>query len=83
MPQTPEQTAQDLALDYQQTFASDHGKRVLADLATRFRENDPAFVSGLEHWQPAYRDGAKSVIKFIRHQLAQTPNVPILPVVKK
>jgi hypothetical protein len=82
-PTPPEQAARDLAQDYIHTFASDAGKRVLADLAHRFREEDPSFVPNLEPWQPAYRDGAKSVIKFIRHQLNTTPNTNLTPTVKK
>lgn len=78
-----EQAARDLAADYAMTFHSPHGKRVLEDLAARFREADPSFVPGLESWQPAYRDGAKSVIKFIRHQLQIEPNTQLTPQTKK
>lgn len=78
-----EQAARDLASDYAMTFHSPHGKRVLEDLATRFREADPSFIPGLEPWQPAYRDGAKSVVKFIRHQLQIDPNTQITPTAKK
>jgi hypothetical protein len=78
-----EQHARDLALDYAVTFGSDAGKRVLADLANRCREDDPSFIPGLESWMPAYRDGAKSVVKYIRLQLSQQPNTQLTPTIKK
>jgi hypothetical protein len=78
-----EQQARDLVHDYAVTFGSDAGKRVLADLAKRFREDDPSFVPGLEAWMPAYRDGAKSVVKYIRLQLSQQPNTQLTPTIKK
>lgn len=80
---THEQSARDLALDYAMTFGSDHAKRVLADLSERFRVNDPSFVPGLESWMPAYRDGAKSVVKYIQLQLSQQPNTQLTPTIKK
>lgn len=78
-----EQKARDLATDYQQTFASPQGQRVLADLSARYREHEPAFIPGLEHWQPAFRDGARSVVRFIRLQLDTKPNTQLTFIVKK
>lgn len=78
-----EQAARDLASDYAMTFHSPHGKRVLEHLAKISREDDPSFVPGLEPWQPAFRDGAKSIVKFIRLQLQIEPNTQLTPTAKK
>lgn len=80
---TNEEAAQSLADDYRATFHTEAGQRVLEDLKTRFREQLPVHQRGDEPWQPAYRDGAKSVVGFIIHQLSLPPNTKITPTVKK
>lgn len=80
---TPEQAAQSLADDYRATFFTEAGQRVLADLSQRFSEGMPVFRQKDEPWQPPFRDGAQSVVRFIRLQMSHNPNTKITPTVKK
>lgn len=60
---------------YQQTFSTEEGKMVLANLKSYFRLNRPAFERSLGHhaFDPiaaALRDGQREVILFIEHKLS-------------
>lgn len=59
---------------YQQTFSTEEGKMVLANLKSYFRLNRPAFERSLGHpFDPvaaAIRDGQREVILFIEHKLS-------------
>lgn len=59
---------------YQQTFSTEEGKLVLANLKSYFRMNRPAFERSLGHpFDPiaaALRDGQREVILFIEHKLS-------------
>jgi len=60
------------AMDYRETFASEAGKRVLNDLATKGRESAATFVAE-NQYLTAYREGMRAVIIHIRAMLERDP----------
>jgi len=66
------QHAADLAKAYHRAFGTDDGKRVLADMTSRFvYNNDTSFGAGNINYEAAYHNGEAGVIKFLINQLKQ------------
>jgi hypothetical protein len=78
-----EQAARDLQEAYRHIFAGPHGDLVKADLRAKFRLDAPCFIVGSEQWQPAFRDGAKSVVHYIFEQIESIPNEQQTPTIIK
>lgn len=68
--------AQQLIDDFHSVFSTEPGKRVLEQLKSVSQHGKGAFRAGLEAWQPAYRDGAQSIVQYILDKLAEQVNQP-------
>ena len=66
-------TAKQLIMDYQGTFGTAEGKRVLEDLAKKCFEHQPTFT-GEETHRTANREGMRYVILNIRSMIDMNPN---------
>ena len=62
-----------LIMDYQGTFGTAEGKRVLEDLSGRGHQNTATYVVGDTH-HSAYQEGMRCVILHIRAMIAKNPN---------
>lgn len=54
--------------DYMITFNSEHGKKVLHDMMTRFGMLRSSFIKGDSH-EMAFMEGQRNVLLFIMHQM--------------
>ena len=61
------------ALDIQKTFATDSGQKALDALSKKCREHVATYVAGDSH-HTAYYEGMRSVIIWLRIQLAKNIN---------
>jgi hypothetical protein len=68
---------------YQRLFQGEDAELVIEDLRLRACADQPAFVPGLEPWQPAYRDGARSIFRYIVSQTKAPRNINIQPTIIK
>lgn len=68
---------------YRKTFQGEDAALVIEDLKARACYDQPSFIPGLEPWQPSYRDGAKSITRYILEQIATIPNEPTTPTIIK
>jgi len=66
---TPEEQKKQLIRDYQFTFGSPDGQRVLADLSLQTYENMMTYVDDNPHGT-AFNEGRRAVILHIRRLLA-------------
>jgi hypothetical protein len=62
-----------LVMDFLNAFGNEGGKRVLEALSEKCREHTATYVDGNPHGT-AYKEGMRSVIIYIRSQLAKDPN---------
>jgi len=60
-------------MDFQSTFATEGGKRVLKRLSDLCNEKKPTYVDGNTHGT-AYKEGQRSIILHIRSMLAKDPH---------
>lgn len=60
-------------MDFQGTFGTEEGKRVLASLSDKCREHVATYVAQDTH-HTAYFEGMRSVMIYIRMILAKDPN---------
>ena len=60
-----------LTIDYKQTFGSESGQRVLADLKKRCSFDTTTHIKGDSH-ESAYLEGARSAVLFINNMLNKT-----------
>lgn len=63
-----------LIRDFQGTFDTPDGKRVLENLSAKCREHEATYRPG-SFDATAYYEGMRSVILYIRAQLAKDPNI--------
>lgn len=63
-----------LIRDFQGTFDTPEGKRVLENLSNECFENQPTFVAN-NQYGTAFHEGKRNVILYIRSMLAKDPNV--------
>lgn len=65
-----------LIIDYQKTFNSEEGKRVLTDLRRRcpFLTDSIAVTSGIDTNKLVYNEGQRSVLLHIYKMLRRDPN---------
>jgi hypothetical protein len=56
------------AQDIKETFATEHGERVLKLLSKKCRENEPTYTAN-SALHTAYQEGMRSVILYLRIQL--------------
>tara|TARA_R110002096_G_scaffold75938_2_gene179407 strand:+ start:3496 stop:3780 length:285 start_codon:yes stop_codon:yes gene_type:complete len=64
--------AAELAKAYNRCFATDDGKRVLADLTQRFIfQNTTPFGSENPNYEAAYHNGESGIVKFLINQVQQ------------
>ena len=63
-----EKDLKQLVLDYKQTFVSESGERVLAELKKRCSFETTTHVKGDSH-ESAYLEGARSTVLFINNML--------------
>lgn len=66
-----------LANDYRTIFNSPAGKRIIEDLKDRSMFDAATFFPGAEPWQPPYRDGARSVIRYIVEKSMAATDKPV------
>lgn len=59
-------------MDFQNTFTSEGGKRVLERLSELCNENEPTYVDGNTHGT-TYKEGQRSVILHINIMLKKDP----------
>ncbi len=60
-------------LDFQKTFDTGEGKKVLKRLSRLCNENEPTYVDG-NSMGTSYKEGQRSIILHIRKMLAKNPN---------
>jgi len=65
---TQEQKEYQLLMDFQQTFGSEQGKRVLEKLSKFCLEKQSCYTSNNSH-ETAFNEGARSVILYIRRNI--------------
>ena len=63
-----------LIMDFQSTFTSEGGKRVLERLSVLCNENEPTYVDN-NALGTAYKEGQRSIILHIGKMLAKNPNI--------
>ena len=78
-----EQKRRDLQEAYRHIFHVPQAHLVIADLREKFQFDYPSFIAGEEPWQPAFRDGAKSVCHYIFQQIESIPNEQQTPTIIK
>ncbi len=66
--------AKQLIRDFQGTFDTPEGKRVLEKLSEECFENQPTFVVS-NQYGTAFHEGKRNVILYIRAMLAKDPNI--------
>ena len=62
-----------LIIDYQGTFGTEEGKRVLGRISRLCRENEPSFVDHNTHYT-AYNEGKRCIMLHIRKMLGKSPH---------
>ena len=61
-------------MDFQNTFTSEGGKRVLGRLSVLCNENEPTYVDN-NALGTAYKEGQRSIILHIGKMLVKNPNI--------
>ena len=66
---TREQIEQQVVQDFQETFATEHGKRALERIAKFCKEEDDCYKKGIDTNEVQFNLGKRSVMLMLRRQL--------------